>query len=279
MIISDFKKKKLVDYLKGNTNGRILLLMRHGLGDIVNFLPIFIELKKRFPNWRISLGVEKNRNLSIIHKDIYEYDKYKIKDIRRLFTYIFAIAYREPYGNLISKPMYCNLTEIGLDDFEWNPYKFNVGLNNTDSERVGVHFFGNTNQKNKSLKTEQALKLWEHIESIGLYPFEIHNPGFNDNSSIGYSFIKRDQTIRFENPTIERMIQEISKCKYFVGIDSGVLYLAMSILGPEKCIGIQKNYFIEKYAPININIINIEGDNNWKIFELKKLNRWILNLT
>lgn len=275
MIISDFKKKKVVDYLKGNTNGRILLIFRHGLGDIINFLPIFKELKSRSPNWRIELGLEKNRKLSSIHRNIYEYDKLRIRDIHRLFTHMFSISYREPYGNLISKPMYCNLNEIGLTDFEWSPYELDIELNNKDSDRIGIHFEGNTNQKNKSLKIEQTMELWEYFNEINLSPFEIHNPGFNDNNSMGYSFISRDQTIRFENPTIERMIQEISKCKYFVGIDSGVLYLAMSILGPEKCIGIQKNYIINKYAPIDLNIINIEGDNGWKEKELKKLNGWI----
>lgn len=277
MIISDFRKKKLVDYLKGNTNGRILLLFNHGLGDVLNFLPIFRELKERFPNWRIELGLEKGRNLTIIHKNIYEYDKLRIRDIHRLFTHIFSIAYKEPFGNLISKPMYCNLKEIGLDNFEWSPYTFNVKLNNENLDRVGIHFEGNTNQKNKSLKLEQSIELWRYLNENDLLPFEIHNPGFNNNNSMGYSFIPRNQTIRFENPTIEKMIQEISKCKYFIGIDSGVLYLAMSILGPDRCIGIQKNYLIEKYAPININTINIEGDKSWDKRELEKLKEWILN--
>jgi hypothetical protein len=168
----------------------------------------------------------------------------------------------------ISKPDLCNKKEIGLNDFIWSPYRIKFLVQDINLKRIGIHFIGNTNQKNKSLTVSSAEKLWMNIKNNGFNPYEIHNDKYNTYGSIDFNFIEKHETLRYSDPTIQNIIQEISKCDYFIGIDSGILYLAISILGPERCIGIEKNYNISKYAPININKLRIGGSNDlWENLE------------
>jgi len=258
MIISDYRNRKVVDYLKTKRNGKALLIFRHGLGDIINFFPIFEELKRIHPEWIFNLGLDKDRNLSFLHKNTFEYDRFNFKDLHRRFTFFFSIFYKEPYDNLIDKPTWCNLNEIGLKNFIWKPYKMVIKRNEI-KDRVGVHFFGSTNQTNKSLNTEEANMFWNNILTVGKKPFEIHNPKHNvcSGPSLGFDFDKTPNTIRFNNPNIKEIINEINKCEFFIGIDSGILYLATTILGVDKCIGIEKNYRISKYFPYELKTIKL----------------------
>jgi hypothetical protein len=267
MIINNYKVKKVVDYLKEKRNGRVLLLMRHGLGDIINFIPIVEELNKRYPFISFFIGVEEDRKSSLIYSKIFEYNRNSILNLRRQFTYFFLIHYSEPYDDL-SKPYLCNRDEIGLESFNWTPYKMKIEKL-IIKNRIGVHFFGSTNQNNKSLTTEEANIFWDDLVTIGKSPFEIHNPKYNLYLDLGHDFYKFPNTIRFNNPNIKEIIDEISKCEYFIGIDSGMLYLAITILGVEKCIGIEKNYKISKYFPYGLKTINLSefGSINLNNFE------------
>lgn len=272
MIIGNYKDKKIIEYLDSVSYGKIFFIFNHGLGDVINFIPIIEELKKRYVGLEFFIGIESKRNLSILNSNIFLYNKDEFIKLKRRFTYFFKINYREPVDISLSKPELCIKDEFGLKGFTWKPYKLKTNLN-IKLDRVGVHFFGNTNQQNKSLNTEQANILWDWILYFGKKPFEIHNPRFNVYGKEGFDFYKHPNTIRFNNPGIKEIVNEISKCEYFIGIDSGLFYLAMSILGPERCIGIEKNYSIEKYAPIKIKRIQVKE--NWEKKELDKLHNYL----
>ncbi|MDY0315693.1 MAG: hypothetical protein RBR32_11525, partial [Bacteroidales bacterium] len=185
-----------------------------------------------------------------------------------LYTFIFRIRYVEPFGKYMnrSKPYLCNELVVGLKDFEWKPFQRYDSIDYASNE-VGVHFFGNTNQKNKSPDLELAENIWNTIEDFGLDPFEIHNTSFNQYDENGMKFLKFGASLRFEDPNLERIIEKITECSSFIGIDSGPFYLAGSILGYDRCIGLKKVWDFERYIPMEIKKVDI---NNFNPDDLKK---------
>ena len=55
------------------------------------------------------------------------------------------------------------------------------------------------------------------------------------------------------------MISSIRNCKYFIGVDSGPLYLASSILGSNSCIGMEYEFKIGWYNSSINNIIDTKN--------------------
>lgn len=271
MIINDFTHKKVYDYLKVRQNGRALFIFNHGLGDFINFLPLLKHLKNIFPNWIFKLGCGGDRNVSSIIPDCILLSH----DIRMLlsqYTYIFRLGYPEP--NIVErkmgkiKPYLCNEKEMGLPDFKWEPYKLNVSLNNEKSNMVGVHFTGNTNPKLKNINFIKMEMIWRELKSQGFFPFEVHMNNSNTMDLNFPSFINAENSLRFQKPNLNLMINTISKCKYFIGIDSGPLYLAGSILGYDNVIGLENRIRIRWYLPYNIPIIDT---NNYVKNDIKNI--------
>jgi ADP-heptose:LPS heptosyltransferase len=264
MINLNHNPKKLVDYLSNENFGGAILIFNHGLGDFVNFLPLFIELKKFLPSWKLTIATNR-KGFNFVHPVITLNDSSLIRSMYRTHNFIFNISYPEPVNTTLSKPYYCNEREIGLKNFKWSPYKINRYINGKSSNLVGMHFFGNTNQKNKSLDIELAGRIWSDLVKFGYEPIEIHNGNKNDKDIIP-SFINSSNSIRFENPDLKRFTDKISECRFFIGIDSGPLYLAGSILGFDKCIGLEKHYPFKRYLPYSIDKVDIL---NYKSYKLK----------
>jgi|APIni6443716594_1056825.scaffolds.fasta_scaffold00002_2 ADP-heptose:LPS heptosyltransferase len=280
-IINDLSKKKVVDYLKNIISGKILLLFPHGLGDLILFMPIVEELKRRFPRVNIKIGGDGKRGFGdIIGDNFFSIDGFgDYRKILRQFSYVFNIQYPEPDMKrsvvTIQKPYLCNSKEIGLEDFVWKPYRLKVELKNENSKTIGVHFFGNTNSRHKNPTETCASRICKEIKEVGYIPFEvhmIHHFTKDQNLFIGNNLFGKENSLRSEKPNVQTMINKIVECKYFVGVDSGPLYLAGSILGFDKVIGVQKYLEIGRYLPIEIPKIDVRYYKPRSIFnELKRL--------
>lgn len=288
-IIDNCVENKIYRVLKDfGESGKACILFNHGLGDYCLFLPLFNSLCEKFPKWDIKIGYSPERNYYFIHPNSVvmngPYGKYE-----DIYDIIFNLTYYEPPRNdkefiylnskighvrklkTISKPYLCNELEIGLEYFKWKPYKLNIELENNNSNLIGVHFFGHTSVQNKDLSYDKGEIIWEEIKKAGYEPFEIQMIPLNllDSTEIPY-FINRNNSIRFEFPNIRIMSKKISQCKYFIGVDSGPLYLAGSILGFDKCIGLERLRKFDKVLPIEIKKIDAEKYINGSVFNLLK---------
>lgn len=266
--------------------GKAVLMFNHGLGDLCLFLPLFESLQKQYPHWDIYIGLNSNRKYLIHPKVIIldpPYGQYEDIDL------IFGLHYPEPprdqrelinwkRGNTpvknietITKPYLCNEVEIGLNNFQWKPFRYKVEESERYSNRIGVHFFGYTSTLKKDADLYTAELIWDEIKSMGYEPFEMQMiPELIEDVKTPY-FIGNN-TLRYSKPDICRMAREIHKCNYFMGVDSGPLYLAGSVLGFDKVIGLEKQRKINKVLPLKINLINIENykDGSVKNFFVKK---------
>lgn len=268
-------EEKVFDVLHNYRDSqKVLLLFNHGLGDFVLFLPLFDELCRSFLRHDIYIGCNPERNFQYLHPKCRiinaPYGKYE-----GVYDIIFNILYLEPPRNSselnsfsnrfyvqnihkISKPYLCNELEIGLPIFVWRPYEFNLELNNKDSKRVGVHFFGHTSVQNKDVSFEVAEKIWNQIKKAGYEPFEIQMLSINAIEEVKIPKFIGENTIRYQFPNLKIMCENILKCRCFLGVDSGPIYLAGSLLGFNRVLGLQRLREFKKVLPEKINILDVE---------------------
>jgi hypothetical protein len=256
--------------------GKAVLIFNHGLGDFVLFLPLFEKLCEKYKNWDIKIGFNPERNYKYLYPNSVilnsPYGKYS-----GIYDVLFGIFYPEPPRNreefnnftakftvdkieTITKPYLCNKIEIGLKNFKWTPFKFPFKLNNKNSKRIGVHFFGHTSIANKDASYSDAEIIWNEIINYGYEPYEIQMIPLEQIPEIETpGYINKNNSLRYEFPNLRLMVDEIVKCKYFVGVDSGPIYLSGSILGFDKVIGLEKLRLFNKVLPVNIKKVDINN--------------------
>ena len=262
MLININKKnilsKKIQQYL-GKTSGKVLLIFNHGLGDFINFLPIYEELKRLNPTITFNIGYTADRDFKVLHRDCMPINLTNFRnDLNKRYTYIFKIDYPEPTDEEKNKgkakPYCCMEQEIGIN-YKWQPYQYNFKPNN-ESKLIGIHFTGNTNHNLKNPKFDRIQVIWEEIKALGYTPFECHM-NHNYQTETNYpEFINPNNSLRFTKPSMCLLLNKIKECKYFIGVDSGPLYLAGSILGLNNIIGLQAYFNISWYLPEKIDIID-----------------------
>lgn len=266
---------RLIDRLKNEQ--RSLLIFRHGLGDFCNFIPIYKEICK-ITNKRIDLGVESKRQFQLIFPNVVLIDKMR-DDVKSRYSFIYRVAYKESQGNL-SKPYECAVNEFGLDGFTWEPHQFKTELKNEQNKQIGLNFFGITGsaKESKFCSLKTAYSIWEEIKQAGYNPFELYQRvGFitdyyREGLQVPDEFPLADNvnSLRFQKPDLGLIINEIKKSRRVISTDSGILYLAIMLLGKENVIGLENEKKISKYLPIEIIKVNVKCYKRGIIYNLLK---------
>ena len=247
------------------SSGKVLIHFDHGLGDIINFLPVLTELEKQTKK-KITLSTEDWRQFHLI----YSRNRISPEDFmecRKSFGYVYRIYYPEAAENCgfiehtkeHAKPYLCAYQELGMKPFAWEPFNFKF-KREVNEKRVGVHFFGNSSAKLKFCPIKTANKIWKEIEEAGFEPFEVHQPvkskwkGDDEDLLEG---INETNSIRHRETDLKLLFDELAKCKYFFGVDSGVFYLALPLLGRDNVCFLRNKKNVSMYVPIHINQIDV----------------------
>jgi hypothetical protein len=258
-MITKYTSKKVYDYIKEKPYGRVLYVFDHGLGDLVNFLPLYDSMKALFPRCIFDIGTPMYRNNVYLHSSIVSLGD-NFRGMIPLCNHIFKINYPEPSieerSKGLRKPYLCNLKEMGIPNFIWKPYKYNWVINNNGSKRIGVHFTGSTNPRAKNIDFNVMENIWKEIEESGYIPFEMHMNCSNTLDRSYPTFINETNSLRFGSLSLQLLIDSIRECKLFFGVDSGPFYLAAAILGTDKCIFLKNNMELDWYFPYPMKMID-----------------------
>ena len=106
--------------------GKSIFIFDHGLGDLINFLPVWYEFLEQ-SGIRSFLGSNVKRQFNLINENIVTIDE---SFNNRHYSYIYKIMYPDPKDSSIPidvseeppKPYICCLYELGMDCFVWRPY-------------------------------------------------------------------------------------------------------------------------------------------------------------
>jgi len=262
---------KPIDEIKRNP-GRSLFIFDHGLGDLINFMPVWTEFIRQ-AGIAPTLGSSAKRQFNLINPNIISFDESFNK---RKYSYIYRILYPDPKNSSIpidisdepAKPYICAYYELGMEEFVWKPFRMNNKFSNKNSKRVGVHLFGHTGMDKKFCPVNVAEQIWNEIIEAGYTPFECHmTPGFADEypdyfEAETMECINSDCSLRYEKANLSKMIDEIGKCKFFIGVDSGPIYLASALLGTDYIVGLENqkkhNNFLPKHI-VTIPVLNYKS--------------------
>lgn len=279
-------EKKLFKYLEELKKGKVLVYFSNGIGDSILFQNILVALRNIFteiefkmchhpymeldwidPNNIFTLKGNNNINLNPHSANTMEkfYNEEILKDLESQYDIVVEIDYHEPpleYMN--TKTDFCNQIEVGIPCSTVNleNFKLNIPLKNTDSNIVGVHYISNSCLDRKTLNEKDIEKIWNEIIEYGLQPLEIHS---NKGAAVSLQanipkWMGYKNSIRFSANCINDIVDSISKCKYFVGIESGPLVIAYNILGYNKVIGMERSRFLQRYLPERQGFYKINMD-------------------
>lgn len=252
-IIAEFDTKKLISYLK--PGHRVLIDFRHGLGDVIMFMPLYMKLKELYPDTIFHLKLAKGRG------DFFD----KTPDTIDTYDYVFMIAFFESCDKpgKLSKPEYCCVHELGLPfnsslDFTWKPHE-------CKSPFIGVNFQCNSNSS-YNVPYRIAKQVWDTIVSVGLIPIEIYfkHPQFNESNQ-PYDFVTC--STRHGKATVEAFMGALQQCRAFVGVNSGSLCAATAMY-PERTLHLHtKHLYSYYYKGAKVKTLDASGFSPFKVQE------------
>ena len=259
-----------------------LFVFEHGLGDLINYLPVHKEFCKQTDR-RIALAASAKRQFHLIDPNIISLNGDEA-NLRNTFDYIYRVHYPDSKNSFppielhdeAAKPYLCAYYELGMSEFTWTPFRMQNKWKVNNSKRVGVHLFGHTGMNTKLCPNMVAELIWNEIIEAGYEPYEVHMiPQFAKEYSLNdrgcddnLPMINKTNSLRFEEPNLARMIEEAGKCKYFIGIDSGPIYLATALIGCNNVIGLTNKKRHDHFLPKHISTVNV---GNYKHGSVKRI--------
>lgn len=239
--ITDFKEKKLVEYLENGQ--KVLIRFGHGLGDTLLFYPIFLKLKGLYPDVQIDLYVESGQEEvfpSIKDKDATGYD------------HVFSLDFPMSEGSSQTKPEKCCVDEIGIE-----PITDVAALPRYKNPFVAVHFQGTALPGSVSCPQETAEQIYKEIKDAGFIPIECHFEHCWHNP-INQKFPFIDNSVRGYPAKVSTLIAMLRSSAAFIGIASGPFVTAMSVI-PEKTLYLEKSHKLENYTTKDIATVQVDS--------------------
>ena len=267
-----------------------LFVFEHGLGDFINFLPVYQEFCNQ-AHINVKIAASKKRQFHLINRNVISLEGTEVS-LKQSYDYIYRVSYPDSTNstfpielhNESAKPYLCAFYELGMPDFTWTPYRMGNQWLDTNSNRIGVHLFGHTGMHRKFCPDLVAELIWNEIIDAGYEPFEIHMiPNFANEYNLkdrgcdnSLSMINKTNSLRFEEPDLKRMIEETGKCKFFIGIDSGPIYLASALIGCDNLIGLTNLKRHDHFLPKHISTINVSTYKKGSIKQIiKQKEEWL----
>ncbi len=265
--ITNLFEKRLVDYLFDGA--KVLVLFDwHGMGDCVMFMPLYKRLKQLYPNVHFNLKCNNGQEY---------FEEIDCDDFDFSFNVEFCEFNMSKYGFVfegLSKPEICAIYELGIPfdeslEFTWKPDKIIDSEIKLPQNAIGVAFQVTSNPT-KSISEDCARVVWDTIKECGYTPIEVHfEHCIKNDRNKKYSFI--DLTCRDFEAKIENVVDVISKCKGFVGVNTGTFCMATSMMNGNVLHLYKRHHFAPNYKRFNpvpeVDCRNIDNIDKNKIRE------------
>lgn len=264
MIITDFSRMKMSDYLDTGKYKTVLIIFHHGLGDSVIFHSTCLcSLKQRYPDITFYFST-KNGQEKMFGKVDEDPSKYDI-----CFKLSFPCS---EWGQRDeTKFEKCARVELGIElvQQDWTP------IIPVRSPFVGIHL-NSTCAPQMDCPRDYAKKLYDQIKEAGLVPIDTHMRHCNDNKrSLVYDF---QSSLRIDNipASLDTLIGIISTCRGFAGVPSGNITIAHMIFRehPERILYMTSEWPARRTTRQPVCEVNIR-----KPYDKNKVAEWLKHLT
>ena len=242
--------KKLKQYLDELNDGdHVLLIFWHGLGDLIMFLEPFEKLRSIYPRIQIDLAVQKGLGFEEVTADL-KTTSVKFIDGNfmdylpsNLYKIISDIDFPMNEGQTIyTKGEWCCIHELGIDPIAGHK-KLTQGLNRL----VGVHFNITCLPDSCNPDEKTAERIWNDILEAGYVPIETHfQHVFHNPKNEKFPFI--DCTVRRVRPRVSTLVGLLESCFAFVGVVSGNLHTALSVMPHDNIFFLDKDFHLASFV-------------------------------
>lgn len=201
--------------------GTVLALFNEGLGDALNFIDIYDQVKEKYKNIKFSLAFDSScRYYNTIEGSFSlptdEADKF---DLFFKYDLVVKFSYPNKENSTQNKQQVCIEQEIG---FPVTPKLRHIKPEKT--KIVGIGAWSTTSPQLRLMQEEYNLVRRDIIDA-GYIPLEIHFSNRMDNHSL-----RTTETTRAAVCTLENLFGSLLACDFFLGVNSGPLFAAMRIL-------------------------------------------------
>jgi len=253
-MITDFKKKKLVDYIDeelkatGGLMQKALIRFGHGLGDTIMFLPILDVLRKKYEkDCQIDLYVEAGQEHIFGDTMDKEGEGYDL---------VFSLDFPMSEGTDLTKAEKCCIDEIGIDPVALDLEVFNANVQIEDNPFVVVHFQGTALPNSVSCPEDVAGKIWQEIKECGKIPIECHFEHiFHNPANSKFDVVNRH--VRDCQADIKTLVGMIQNSYAFIGIASGPFIVALATPIP-RILYLEKDHPLKSYTKLDIARVDVK---------------------
>lgn len=219
---------RLTDYLHGQVR-RVLIVFRHGVGDLVMFLSPLQLMQRLYPQVHFDLALAEGLDQQAIYPAAILLDgnwKQRIGAMDYDIVFICHFPMEDSRRLSTTKAELCCEKELGI-----KPTNGHLGL--TAKKLVGVHFQATSVPGLANANQEVAGRVWNDIVDAGFVPVETHFEHVFHNP-VNTRFDFADNHVRTWTPRLSTLMALLGACEAFVGVVSGNFHLALSILGSRR---------------------------------------------
>lgn len=255
----------LSDLIQSRKPKTVLLEFVHGLGDVLQAVPVLEAIRKTWPEITFCLGIEDRIGFQdIIGRDLMGGVECVVLNDqnRKRFDLLFKWHWpgNEPRTDVTKAELSCR-NDLGIPA----PARDHPVIFPIRSPLIAVHFHSTCLPGLLGAKEPQARQVWLAIEETRRFiPIETHFLHKNFNLKNGcFPFV--DRHVRsLGNLPIRSLLGLLQSCSGFIGVNSGNFHAALSILPPERIMYLETAWPAGCYTRLPVRTCKLNGNLNVK---------------
>ena len=244
----------LAEHLDTGRFHSVLIPFFHGIGDVVMVLPILDALRAKYTDIKIDLGLCRGLDQDTFVPDAVLLDgDWQEKCLTFGYDLVFPLHF--PLERIAdttkTKAEICCELEVGIP-----PVCGHKRL--TAKKLVGVNFQMTSIPWVANAEPEVAEKIWNDIKEAGFVPIEtLFQHVFHNPTNERYAFV--DTHVRACTPKIETLMAVLNSCHAFVGTVGGNFHMALSVLGPQRVLLLERDLKAGHFTKSNIATADLKN--------------------
>lgn len=241
----------------------VLMDYPHGLGDVIMFMPYFLDMAKRNPDVEFSL------RLTAAFQPLVP-EKYRPDGWHDLEMYFPArFNEREPELRGLVKPE-CNVKfDLGIPydgSLEYTEPLWPALPSHGSSPFVGLNFHCSCYPMEGNCPSDTAAMLWRAVKDAGFVPFEVFISKNGRRENDKYWFV--DNTMRNVGPGINRMMSVLSNLRGIASVSTGTFHYGMAAY-PDTTLYLQNGFKASCYTRKPVLTLDVKRP------DVKVIDEWI----
>ena len=246
MIVRDFTRRKVSDFLSTGNYRRALIRFHHGLGDAIAFYPCFERLRQLYP------AVDLKFHVHCGQEEIFG----QADDGEAGYDIVFELPY--PCSEW-THPERTKAENSCIEELGISPPAPALALpKRFPSPLVGLHFFSTCMPQTLGCPEDAARRLWRQLIDAELVPLDTHMSHYFDNPE-NRPFQWADCAIRSAKATLPNLIGTIGCCCGFAGVSSGNFHVALALFPPELVLFLRNDIPAERLTRLPVAQLDVRN--------------------